>query len=177
VVILDGLTKNWRYPGWRVSWTVGPKSIIEAIGSAGSFLDGGCARPMQQTALQLVTLEAANREAAAIQRTFSEKRDRMLKGLNALGISVNLPPEGGFYCWGDLSQLPPGLNTGMDLFRAGLGHNVIVVPGEFFDIDPGKRRPNRPSRFAQFARFSFGPSASVIDQGLKNLAALIREQR
>ena len=23
VVIFDGLTKNWRYPGWRVTWTVG----------------------------------------------------------------------------------------------------------------------------------------------------------
>ena len=25
VVILDGLTKNWRYPGWRVTWTLGPQ--------------------------------------------------------------------------------------------------------------------------------------------------------
>ena len=23
VVIFDGLTKNWRYPGWRVAWTIG----------------------------------------------------------------------------------------------------------------------------------------------------------
>src|SRR3954467_4794579 len=41
IVVFDGLTKNWRYPGWRVSWTVGPKKVIEAITSAGSFLDGG----------------------------------------------------------------------------------------------------------------------------------------
>ena len=26
VVILDGLTKNWRYPGWRVTWTVGAQA-------------------------------------------------------------------------------------------------------------------------------------------------------
>src|SRR6516162_87354 len=25
VVIFDGLTKNWRYPGWRCTWTVGPR--------------------------------------------------------------------------------------------------------------------------------------------------------
>ena len=24
VVLFDGLTKNWRYPGWRVTWAVGP---------------------------------------------------------------------------------------------------------------------------------------------------------
>ena len=45
---LDGLTKNWRYPGWRVTWTVGPKSVIEAVASAGSFLDGGGSKPMQR---------------------------------------------------------------------------------------------------------------------------------
>src|SRR5690606_34619890 len=34
VVVVDGLTKNWRYPGWRLSWTVGPKSVIERVTSA-----------------------------------------------------------------------------------------------------------------------------------------------
>ena len=46
---------------------------------------------------------------------------------------VNLPPQGGFYCWGDLRRLPAGLDTGMGLFRAALAEKVIVVPGEFFD--------------------------------------------
>ena len=32
VVLFDGLTKNWRYPGWRVTWTVGPQSVIETAG-------------------------------------------------------------------------------------------------------------------------------------------------
>src|SRR5262249_42741037 len=38
IIVVDGLTKNWRYPGWRISWTLGPKAVIEAIASAGSFL-------------------------------------------------------------------------------------------------------------------------------------------
>lgn len=54
VVILDGLTKNWRYPGWRVTWTVGPRSVIDAVGSAGSFLDGGASRPLQRAAISLL---------------------------------------------------------------------------------------------------------------------------
>ena len=32
VLIFDGLTKNWRYPGLRLSWTVGPKDVISAVG-------------------------------------------------------------------------------------------------------------------------------------------------
>lgn len=38
VVIIDGLTKNWRYPGLRLAWAVGPSDVIEQISSAGSFI-------------------------------------------------------------------------------------------------------------------------------------------
>ena len=53
IIIVDGLTKNWRYPGWRISWTLGPKSVIETIASAGSFLDGGANHPFQHAAAAL----------------------------------------------------------------------------------------------------------------------------
>ena len=177
IVIIDGLTKNWRYPGFRVSWTVGPRSIIEAIGSAGSFLDGGCARPMQKAALTVVTPEIADREASAIRNAFSTKRERMLKALSELNITVNPAPEGGFYCWGNLKALPEGLNTGMDFFRKALEAKVIVVPGQFFDIDPGHRRPGRPSRFTHYARFSFGPSLDEVERGLSSLKKLIQSHK
>ena len=39
IVLFDGLTKNWRYPGWRVTWTVGPSRVIEAV------MPGRCAAP------------------------------------------------------------------------------------------------------------------------------------
>jgi aspartate/methionine/tyrosine aminotransferase len=51
IVIFDGLTKNWRYPGFRVTWTVGPRAVIDAVASAGSFLDGGGSRPLQRRAI------------------------------------------------------------------------------------------------------------------------------
>lgn len=177
VVILDGLTKNWRYPGWRVAWVVGPESVIDAVSSAGSFLDGGCARPMQMAALPLLSPDVAETEARAIQQTFRAKRRRMIEGLEGIGISVDLPPQGGFYCWGDLSRLPPSCNTGLRFFRRALQHKVITVPGEFFDIDPGHRRSGRPSRFRHFARFSFGPSMDVLDRGLESLRAMVVEAR
>lgn len=40
VIIIDGLTKRFRLPGWRVAWIIGPKEFIKAIGSCGSYLDG-----------------------------------------------------------------------------------------------------------------------------------------
>ena len=44
VLLFDGLTKNFRYPGWRVGWTVGPRDWIETLTCSGSALDGGAPR-------------------------------------------------------------------------------------------------------------------------------------
>ena len=66
IVIVDGLTKNWRYPGWRISWTLGPKAVIEAIASAGSFLDGGANHPFQNASLPLLDPKNAAAETLAI---------------------------------------------------------------------------------------------------------------
>ncbi|MAO85190.1 MAG: aspartate aminotransferase [Myxococcales bacterium] len=173
IIIVDGLTKNWRYPGWRISWTVGPRSVIDAITSAGSFLDGGANRPLQRAALELLDPIRATREYDLIQECFVGKRQRMIRGLKDLGIEVSLEPEGTFYVWGDLSKLPEGLRDGMAFFRACLDEKVIVVPGEFFDVNPGKRRPGRHSRFRNQVRFSFGPEMDVIEEGLARMGRVL----
>ncbi len=177
VVIVDGLTKNWRYPGWRVTWTVGPRQVIDAVASAGSFLDGGGSKPMQRAAIPLLEVEAARAETAAIQSTFARKRTLMLEGLRKLGVSIDVEPEGTFYCWGSVAELPEGLDDGPSFFRAALDQKVIVVPGQFFDVNPGKRRASRASRFARHLRFSFGPSEEVLARALRRLESLVARHR
>lgn len=54
VVIIDGLTKNFRLPGWRVCWVLGPKNLISALSQSGSFLDGGANHPLQLAAIPLL---------------------------------------------------------------------------------------------------------------------------
>lgn len=174
VVIFDGLTKNWRYPGWRITWTVGPKSVIEGVASAGSFLDGGGSRPLQRAATRLLELEHADREAEAISRTFRAKRDMALEKARSMGLRVSREPEGTFYLWASVAELPSSISDGMTFFRAALEEKVIVVPGEFFDVNPGKRRSGRPSRFRQHVRLSFGPEASEVMEGLDRLARVIQ---
>jgi len=175
VVILDGLTKNWRYPGWRVTWTVAPREVIQAVSSAGSFLDGGGTRPLQRAAIQLLDEQNTRDETRAIAQEFGKKRTRLLNGLRDLGFTVDLPPEGTFYVWTSAAHLPPAIDDGMKFFRAALDRKVISVPGEFFDVDPGKRRGGRPSRFRNHLRFSFGPPLERIDTALERIAALIAD--
>jgi aspartate/methionine/tyrosine aminotransferase len=109
----------------------------------------------------------------AIQSAFREKRDRMLSRLERLGVRFDRVPDGTFYAWGNVASLPAPLNEGMGLFRAALAKNVITVPGEFFDVNPGKRRHGRVSRFRDYVRFSFGPSMDVIERALGRLDDLV----
>ncbi|MSQ84912.1 MAG: pyridoxal phosphate-dependent aminotransferase [Myxococcales bacterium] len=174
VLVVDGLTKNWRYPGWRLAWTLGPKNVINRVISAGSFLDGGPSHPLQCAAVPLLTQDNADREARAIQITFAVKRQLMQERLRAMGMHVEPPPMGAFYCFASLEHLPPEIADGHAFFRAALQQNVIVVPGEFFDVNPGKRRSHIPSRMRQFVRLSFGPDLATVRMGLDRLEAVVR---
>jgi aspartate/methionine/tyrosine aminotransferase len=177
VVVLDGLTKNWRYPGWRIGWTIGPRSIIEGLSSVGSFLDGGASHALQKAAIPLLDPSVADAEARAIRGHFVPKREAMLRRLNAMGIKADAAPSGAFYVWASVARLPQGLNTGMSFFRAALEQQVISVPGEFFDVNPGKRRRAHDSRFQNHIRFSFGPEPAQIEGGLERLERMIAAAR
>lgn len=54
VLIIDGMTKRFRLPGWRVAWILGPKEFVKALSSAGSYLDGGTNVPFQEAAVPML---------------------------------------------------------------------------------------------------------------------------
>jgi aspartate/methionine/tyrosine aminotransferase len=173
VVVFDGLTKNWRYPGWRVTWALAPKDVVDALASAGSFLDGGGSKPLQRAAIPLLSEAHVVAETRAIQSAFRAKRDYLLSNLERLGVRVDRPPDGTFYVWGSVEQLAPSLQDGMSFFRTALKDKVIVVPGEFFDVNPGKRRHGRASRFKSYVRFSFGPPMGVLERAVQRFERMI----
>ncbi|MBL8977019.1 MAG: pyridoxal phosphate-dependent aminotransferase [Gemmatimonadetes bacterium] len=177
VVIFDGLTKNWRYPGWRCTWIVGPRAVIDAVSSTGSFLDGGGSKPLQRSAVPLLSPDVVQAETAAIRTAFRAKKDILKSALEQAGMRLDLDPDGTFYCWADLSALPEPIADGMSFFKAALKEKVICVPGEFFDINPGKRRSGRPSRFRQYARFSFGPEQAAVEEGARRIRRLVSAHR
>ncbi len=105
---------------------------------------------------------------------FRDKRDRMIQRLERIGIRVDRVPDGAGYVWGNLGRLPPPLNDGMGFFRGALEKKVITVPGEFFDVNPGKRRSRSASRFKSYTRFSFGAPQAQLDEALTRIEQLVR---
>jgi aspartate/methionine/tyrosine aminotransferase len=157
-----------------VTWTVGPRRVIEAVASAGSFLDGGGSRPLQRAAIPLLDPDLVAAETRAIRDAFVPKRELMLRRAAALGMVPDREPEGTFYAFVSLRDLPAPLADGHALFRAALEAKVITVPGVFFDINPGRRRSQRLSRFRQHLRLSFGPPIEEVERGLDRLEAIVR---
>lgn len=151
VLIIDGLTKRFRLPGWRVAWIVGPKEFISALGSCGSYLDGGTNVPFQEAAVPMLEPKLVRDEMTALQRHFRGKRDYVLGRLKEIGFHAGegqSVPDSTFYIWLDLTTLDPpvpegsevDISNGLSFFHALLKEKVIVVPGIFFDLNPAHRR-------------------------------------
>jgi aspartate/methionine/tyrosine aminotransferase len=128
---------------------------------------------MQRAALPLLEEQSAVAEASAIQRRFRPKRERLISGLERLGVRIDRLPEGTFYVWGDVARLPPRLSDGLGFFRAGLEEKIITIPGEFFDINPGRRRGARASRYKSYVRFSFGPDMATVERALERMEVMV----
>ncbi len=171
VIIISGLTKSWRYPGWRISWTIGPKEIIDSITSIGSSIDGGASRPLQQAALKLVEFDKLKQESKAIKSHFKEKRDYMLTELKKMNFNIDAEPDGAFYIWANLDNMKGELKNATYFFQKALEQKVICVPGYYFDINPKKTR--HTTKFQNYVRFSFGPDMKTIVRGMEAIKRVI----
>ena len=172
VIAVDGLTKSFRYPGWRLGWAVGPRYVIEQLGRSASAIDGGPSMPIQRAAVEVLQPARADQETTALRRVFAKKRNITADRLAAIGIRFANRSRSTFYAWGDLSALPEPLNDADVFFEEALKRRVMTVPGRFFDIRLGQRRAAEHA-YRSWMRFSFGPPEDNLIQGLDRLEEIV----
>lgn len=177
VIVFDGLTKGFRYPGWRAGWAIGPKYLIEMINRAASAVDGGPSTMVQRGVIEELAEGHAEAELLATRKEFAVKRKMMMEGLAELDIHTPAnQPLGTFYLWASIENLPGKLSDADYFFHACLQKKVITVPGHFFDVRPFRVRPtNEPYR--HWVRFSYGPNRQTIKTALERIAQVIAEHR
>jgi len=137
-----------------------------------SSIDGGPSRIAQLAALQALEPDQADQETTALRDNFVKKRNLMVERLEAMGMRFAKAPLATFYCWASLEALPEPFDNAMDFFWRALDHQVMTVPGKFFDINPGGARPG-PSSYERWMRFSFGPPMDNVVMGLDRLAEML----
>ena len=177
VIVFDGMTKGFRYPGWRAGWAIGPKYLIEMINRAASAVDGGPSTMVQRAVIEELAPGHAEAELLATRKEFAVKRKMMMDGLAQLGIHTPAnQPLGTFYLWASIENLPGKLSDADNFFYACLQKKVITVPGHFFDVRPFRVRPtNEPYR--HWVRFSYGPNRQTIKTALERIEQVIKEYK
>ncbi len=86
---------------------IGPKEFIKAIGSCGSYLDGGANVPFQEAAIPMLEPNKVRREMKALQHHFRDKRDFVIARLREIGFEIKSVPNSTFYLWLDRTFYPP----------------------------------------------------------------------
>ena len=176
VVVFDGLTKGFRYPGWRCGWILGPKYIIEMLNRAASAVDGGPSTCAERAAIAALQPGQAEQELLAVRQEFAYKRNMLLKGLAKLGIKPARAPLGTFYLWCSLEDLPGELSDADQFFFACLREKVMTVPGHFFDIRPFRTRPSEEP-YRHWVRISYGPDRATIAKALERITKVVNSAK
>jgi aspartate aminotransferase len=162
-VIVDGFSKTYSMTGWRLGYTVGPRTLIQAMATLQGQSTSNPTSIAQAAAV--VALEGPEEPIEEMRREFDRRRQVMVEKLRAIpGVSC-YDPRGAFYCFPDLSayvgRRPKGGEKIDDDVRLcdyllDVGR-VAVVPGSGFGA-PG------------FVRLSYATSMANITKGLDRMA-------
>jgi aspartate aminotransferase len=143
-LLVNGFSKVWGMPGWRLGYCAGPVDLIKAIGKIQGHSTSNAPSIAQYAAL--AALEAGDLPIEPVRTEFVKRRDYVLSRIDAVeGISAPVP-DGAFYVLVDCRPLLParlgdveiadGTALALNLLEHGL---VASVPGEAFE-SPGHVR-------------------------------------
>ena len=179
VLILNGLTKAFRLPGWRICWILGPEEYITSLSSSGSYLDGGSNAPFQYAAIDFLSPPSVKEEMKALQVHFKMKRDYIIGRLTKMGFKFDegkgstKTPNSTFYLWLNLSHLPNKLSNCLGFFHECLHEKVIVVPGFFFLINPQNLSRLEDVIWYNYVRISYGPEFHHLELGMDGIERIL----
>jgi aspartate aminotransferase len=153
IVSLDGMSKAFSMPGWRIGWSVGPPELIKKASALQSQTTSAAAGPSQYAAAAALASEARESIVGDFRQILDRRRRAAHAALQGIpGFQAPLPP-GAIYLYGRLGS---GDEESRD--SAAVAESLLVetgvatVPGEAFGT-PG------------FLRLNFSVEDEVFAQG------------
>ena len=160
-VSCSSLSKTYSITGWRLGYTIAPPEATDRIKKVHDFLTVGAAAPLQEAAV--TGLRFGPEYYAGLLAAYTEKRDRFLRGLDALQIP-HTEPQGAYYVLLDISEF--GYESDLAFCEA-LARDVGVgaVPGSSFFREPVNH----------LIRLHFAKKNDTLDEALNRLENLRRK--
>ena len=147
------LSKTANMTGWRVGMAVGNSEMVNALMRVKSNLDSGLSQAIQE--MGIAALGLPEEWIAANNAIYRQRRDKLVSGLQAIGLDPNTP-EAGLYIW---SPTPPGY-TSAEFAELLLNElDMVVTPGTGYG----------PSGEG-YIRLSLTTPDEKVDEGLKRLS-------
>ena len=156
----SSLSKTYSITGWRLGYIIAPPEVIETARKVHDFLTVGAAAPLMEAAMAGLTL--GDDYYAALQASYTAKRNLFLRGLRDLGIA-HTEPQGAYYVLLDISEF--GYDDDL-LFCEKMAEKVGVgaVPGSSFFREP----------VHHLIRLHFAKQESTLTEALNRLENLKR---
>jgi aspartate aminotransferase len=160
-VTINGVSKAYAMTGWRIGYCGGPKELIAAMATIQGQSTSNASSISQKAAT--AALNGDQSCVTKMNEAFKERRDIVVRALNALpGVSC-LPGAGTFYAFADVSRGMASLGCRDDAEFAEMLLNdagVAVVPGSGFGA-PGHMR------------LSFACSLPTLEKALDRMARVL----
>jgi len=120
------LSKTYNMTGWRIAFAVGNKDIITGFGKVKSNIDSGAFEAVQKAGI--TALDSSQQCVTDMNSVYKQRRDALLKGLDAMGLDVN-PPKATFYVWARVPEKYSSIDfSSLLLEEAG----IVATPGVGF---------------------------------------------
>ncbi len=148
-LVIDGFSKTYGMPGWRMGFAHGPSAIIQEMIKLQQFSFVCAPHPLQWAGVAAMDVDMSQEMA-----NYRRKRDMIVAGL-ANDYEL-VAPGGAFYAF---PKLPWG--TGMEFVaRAIEEYQLLIIPGSVFS--------GRDTHF----RISYAAPDEVIERGIDALKKL-----
>ena len=133
--VVNSFSKYFGMTGWRLGWLVAPEQAVEPLTRLAQNVFLAASTPSQHAALAAFTPEC--RDILETRRaTLKQRRQVLLDGLAELGLAPDLPPQGAFYLWLDISRYSRDSQAFCE--RLLVEENVAITPGIDFAVQGGE---------------------------------------
>ncbi len=152
---LDGVSKSFCMPGWRIGYAVGSPEVIKKAADLQSQTTSGAVGPSQYAAAAALGRSEPREEwVRRLTQRLAGLRDRGLEGLAALSALEVRRPPGGLYFY---ARLRDPATASLEVAERLLQEEAVAcIPGEPFG-SPGH------------LRFNFAVEEEVLEEGLARI--------
>lgn len=162
LIIVNGVAKAYAMTGWRIGWTIAPAPLSKAMSAFQGHTTSNAAAVSQHAALAaLAEREQADAAVHEMVRAFRQRRDAVLRALEAFPGVRYVHPAGAFYLYLNVDGFRGAADPGAAFAAAVLEEQqVAIVPGSAFGT------PN-------WIRASYATTEAVAVEGVTRIATCL----